>query len=43
MITLVASQLNFLLSLVNDLLDIKLIEQGLFKAKLESFSPVATL
>jgi len=43
LINLVASQLNLLLSLVNDVLDIKLIEQGHFAPKLEDFNPVHIL
>lgn len=38
MIMLIMSQLNLLLSLVNDVLDIKMIEQGKFNARTESFS-----
>ena len=36
---LVISQINMLLCLVNDSLDIQLIEQGLFVAKVDIFSP----
>ena len=36
-------QLTFLLSLVNGLLDVKLIESGKFVPKLEMFNPLTVL
>ena len=39
MLSLVVSQLNLLLCLVNDVLDIKLIKMGKFEAKLTIFDP----
>lgn len=42
-ITLVTTQLNLLLCLVNDVLDIKLIETGKFESKMERFSPLKIL
>lgn len=38
-LTVVQSQLNILLSMVNDILDRELIEKGRFEPKLESFAP----
>ena len=38
-IELVVCQLNLLLCLVNDILDIKLIETGMYTPKLEIFAP----
>jgi len=40
---LVISQLNLLLCLVNDVLDMKMIEQGKYEPKLEKFSPQGIL
>ena len=40
---MVISQLNLLLSLVNDVLDLKLIKQGKYDPKLEKFNPSETL
>jgi signal transduction histidine kinase len=40
---IIISQLTFLLSLVNNILDIKMIESGQFVAKLESFNPITVL
>ena len=37
------SQLQFLLSLVNNLLDVKMLEQGVFEPKVESFKPLEVL
>jgi signal transduction histidine kinase len=42
-LNIVSTQLTFLLSLVNSILDIKMIEGGSFVPKLESFNPVAVL
>ena len=42
-IKLVMSQLQFLLSLVNDLLDIKMIEKGVFEPKYDHFNITETL
>ena len=42
-IWLVISFINTLLCLVNDQLDLKTIEQGKFRAKIESFEPAKTL
>ena len=42
-ITLITTQLNLLLCLVNDVLDIKLIESGKFESKMERFSPLKIL
>ena len=39
---IVISQINLLLSLVNDMMDIKLIEQGDFVPKIENFKPNLT-
>ena len=36
---MIIAQLNLLLCLVNDVLDIKLIQEGKFKPKLEKFEP----
>ena len=36
---LIVSQLNLLLSLINDVLDMKLIKQGVFEQKMEEFDP----
>ena len=38
-IIIVISQINLLLSLVNDILDLKLIEEGHFEPKMERFQP----
>ena len=38
-IMLIVTQINLLLSLVNDILDLKLIEEGQFEAKMERFNP----
>jgi len=35
----ITSQLNLLLSLVNDVLDLKLIKQGIYDSKLGNFNP----
>ena len=43
MLSLVVSQLNLLLCLVNDVLDMKLIKVGKFEAKLTEFEPAKTL
>ena len=40
---MIMSQLNLLLSLVNDVLDLKLIKQGKYDPKLEEFNPSKTL
>ena len=40
---LVISQLNLLLSLVSDVLDMKLINEGMFNSQMESFNPKSTL
>ena len=40
---LIASQLNLLLCLVNDVLDIKLIQQQKFEPKLSNFNPLSVL
>ena len=42
-INLIISQLNLLLSQVNDVLDIKLIEEGVFEPKIEQFNPLQVL
>lgn len=42
-LNLIISQLNMLLCLVNDVLDIKQIEQGVFEKKVQEFSPKSTL
>ena len=39
---LIISQINMLLCLVNDSLDMQLIEQGLFVAKVDIFNPEET-
>ena len=39
----IASQINLLISLVNDTLDLHLIEKGRFRAKNEIFRPADTL
>ena len=39
---LVISQINIVLSLVNDTLDLSLIEKGKFFPKIQSFSPTET-
>ena len=36
---LIISQLNLLLSLVNDVLDLKMIKQGIYEPKLDAFNP----
>ena len=38
-ILVVTNQLNLLLCLVNDVLDMKMIEQGKYSSKLEIFNP----
>jgi len=43
LIKIVSCQLEFLLSLVGDMLDIKMIEKGVFEPKLENFNPKETL
>lgn len=43
MLGLIISQLNLLLSLVNDVLDIKLIQNGCFEPSLTVFNPLKTL
>ena len=43
MLSLIVSQLSFLLCLVNDVLDIKLIRMNRFEAKLCAFDPGQTL
>ena len=43
MLTLIVSQLNLLLCLVNDVLDIKLIKSGKFETKISIFEPIKTL
>ena len=43
LIKLITMQINLLLCLVNDILDVKLIEENMFVKKLEIFSPQATL
>ena len=43
MIIIIVSQINLLLGIVNDILDLKLIEEGKFVPKIETFSPLATL
>ena len=43
MLSLIVSQLNLLLCLVNDVLDIKLIKMGKFEAKTSVFDPKQTL
>ena len=35
--------MQFLLSLVNDLLDMKMMDKGVFQPKIENFSPKDTL
>lgn len=42
-LNLVISQLNLLLSLVSDVLDMKLINEGMFNSQMESFNPKSTL
>ena len=42
-LNLITSQLNLLLCLVNDVLDIKLIAQGKYHAKMIDFNPMDTL
>jgi len=42
-LTLIISQLNLLLSLVNDVLDLKMIQHGQFTAKFEHFNPAEIL
>ena len=39
LVNLVISQLNLLLCLVNDVLDIRLIQEGKFQQKIEKFDP----
>lgn len=41
-IFIVISQMNLLLCLVNDLLDLKMIEQGLFTDQIAKFKPLET-
>ena len=43
MINMIISQLNLLLCLVNNVLDIKLIEQQKFQVKEEKFDPMKVL
>lgn len=43
MLLLIISQLNLLLCLVNDVLDIKMIEQEQYQSKMEPFEPKKTL
>jgi signal transduction histidine kinase len=38
-LTIIVSQINLLSSLINDQLDIKLMEEGRFEAKMEVFKP----
>ena len=38
----IISQLNLLLCLINDVLDLKMIEQGVFVARRQVFSPKET-
>ena len=40
---IVIQQMNLLLCLVNDMLDLKSIEQGNFISHLEDFSPIETI
>lgn len=42
LVKIIISQINLLLSLVNDILDHKLIEEGKFVTKIEIFSPKDT-
>ena len=41
-IFIVISQMNLLLCLVNDLLDLKMIEQGVFTGQVAKFKPLET-
>ena len=41
-ILIVVSQINLLLCLINDLLDSKMIQQGLYRHQAMKFSPVET-
>ena len=43
LIKLIISQLNFLLCMVNDILDMKLIQQDKFNEKVEDFCPTKAL
>ena len=43
LLRIVTNQLSFLLSLVNNLLDVKMLEQGVFEPKLENFNPEEVL
>ena len=43
LIDLVKSSLNLLLSLVNDMVDLKLIKEGQYSTNLEVFDPLDTL
>lgn len=43
MLLILISQMNLLLSLVNDMLDIKLINEGKFSPKMQVFRPMDTL
>ena len=40
---MVISQINLLLCLVNDILDLKMIEQNRFIKRIETFSPMQTI
>ena len=40
---IIIAQINLLMALVNDMLDLKLIEEGLFTPKIERFKPWDTL
>ena len=43
MLSLIIAQLNMLLCLVNDVLDIKLIQNERYERKMNSFNPLKTL
>jgi len=43
MLNIITNQLNLLLCLVNDVLDMKMIEQGIYSTKCEEFNPKDTL
>ena len=42
-LNLIVQQLNFLLCLVNNVLDIKMIQQGIYDQKVEKFNPQSTI
>ena len=42
-VNILIAQINLLLALVNDILDLKMIEDGLFEPKKQLFNPTKTL